>query len=930
MTYFHVELEKKWLAYWQKINLNAFSFDTNKPKYYVLAMFPYPSGAGLHLGHVKSYLPTDVIARYKRYLGYNVLYPMGWDAFGLPTEQFAIQTKKNPNTFTQKNIARFKQQIDELGFCFATNIEINTTNPLYYAQTQWLFNKFLLHDLAFQKKTRVNWCEGLQTVLANEEVMVDANGHRVSERGSFVVTYKVMRQWMLRITFYAQRLLDDLVLLDWPQSLKAIQTKWIGLQKGYLVGFLLSKQQNLAVFVQNAAVLAQISYIALSPNHALVLAQSQNNPDLNAFINQTNQQTYLLAFQAQNPYTQQNHQLIVCKDLVYDDVAIAVIEPKNNTKPTDAKLIHQFLAHKNNIKPHTIYQLKDWVFARQRYWGEPFPVFYDANNNLYWETNLPLKLPYMATITPSKSGEGPLKNLASWASFQFHNKTYWRETNTMPQWAGSSWYYLAYLLVDLNQKDTMFALDSSTAQKRFQTWLPVDLYIGGQEHAVLHLLYARFWHKFLYDLNLVPTPEPFIKVVNQGMVLASDGSKMSKSKNNTINPSDIILQYGADALRLYIAFAAPINASLSWNEQQIKSMYKWIKRVWRLFHQVQIISTNNPLLTAAYERLVNVATANIAQLQLNLAISELMVFVNVCYKCSSLNPTYLRGFLVILSCFAPFVSEALYQSFVKTKASVFEHKWPKVSVVKQTNTTLPVQINGKVKEVITVRTNSSIQEVLTTVFAIPKIQKYLLDNQIVEQIYVPNKILNLLCVQKNISEEHAMLKLRNVIKILQNEELLRILCDFVVLKTNKLHFNYFLKTIESWADKGIITIAKAKGYLLKEDLNFINKEWSCALLQKVDNLKKIFKNEKLIEILYDFVVLKTNEFNFNYFLKTIGSWVDKGIITTEKAKGYLFEKDFQQLHKNKNLVNLKEKQQQKKETKKKEKQKEKELTQGFG
>ena len=464
--YNHKLIEKKWQDYWySNKTFKTSESDEKKNNVYILDMFPYPSGAGLHVGHIEGYTASDVYSRYKKLCGFNVLHPIGWDAFGLPAEQYAIKTGNHPKDFSLKNIENFKRQLKSVGFSYDFDKEINTTDPKYYKWTQWIFLQLYKNNLAEYKEIDVNWCEGLGTVLSNEEVIEDVNGNPVSERESFPVTQKPMKQWVLKITKYAKELLNDLEELNWPESIKNLQKNWIGLEK---------------------------------------------------------------------------------------------INGKWQTK------------------------LRDWIFSRQRFWGEPFPLAFSEDGEVYLIENLPVKLPETKDkIEISKDGTSPLSNFNDWVNIKIGGKNYKRDTNTMPQWAGSSWYYLAFIL---RESDDYIPLNTKKAYDKLKKWLPVDLYIGGQEHAVLHLLYARFWHKVLYDLNIVPTKEPFFKLVNQGMILGTDHKKMSKSKNNGVSPDDIIKEYGADSLRIYELFMGAIWDDKVWSNNGIISARKWLNKIHNLFY----------------------------------------------------------------------------------------------------------------------------------------------------------------------------------------------------------------------------------------------------------------------------------------------------------------------------------------------------------
>lgn len=626
--YNHKNIEKKWQEYWFKNKIFKTTENKNK-KFYVLDMFPYPSGSGLHVGHPEGYTATDIIARYKRFKGFDVLHPIGWDAFGLPAEQYAIQTGNNPINFTNKNIDIFRKQLQSLGFSYDYDKEINTTDPKYYRWTQWIFAQMYKNNLAEIKEIEVNWCEQLGTVLANEEVLTDEKGNKVSERGNFPVIKKPMKQWVLKITNYADKLLDGLKEVNWPESLISLQKNWIG-------------------------------------------------------------------------------------------------KKINNGKVT--------------------YHLKDWVFARQRYWGEPFPIMFDEDNNIYLIENL-VELPIMNDIKPSGDGQSPLANNKDWVNLEINGKKFRRDTNTMPQWAGSSWYYLAYILK--NNDGTYIDLDSSKAYEKFKKWLPVDLYIGGQEHAVLHLLYARFWHKVLYDLKIVPTSEPFFKLVNQGMILGKDNQKMSKSKGNIVNPNDIIDQFGADTLRLYEMFMGPLVETKPWNDKNLLATRKWLERIWRLFEkfinsEIKLSKeVQNKELDSIYHMTIKDVTQCIEDLKFNIAISKMMVYINFLYKLSEINDIkYFTNFLIILSPFAPHIAEELMQKM--QQKTLENYKWPiwneKEIIV--ANVTMSIQVNGKLRATMELELNYDDNEAISMAKKITNVDKYISGKNIIKVIHVKNKIIN--------------------------------------------------------------------------------------------------------------------------------------------------------------------------------------------
>lgn len=616
MTYNHREIEKKWQEYWAKNKTFKTLNDDSKPKFYALDMFPYPSGAGLHVGHPEGYTATDILSRFKRMQGYDVLHPMGWDAFGLPAEQYALDTGNDPAEFTAKNIATFKRQIQELGFSYDWDREINTTDPEYYKWTQWIFIQLYKHGLAYIDEVPVNWCPALGTVLANEEV-IDGK----SERGGHPVIRKPMKQWMLRITAYADRLLEDLDELDWPESIKEMQRNWIGRSEGAEVTFTVQgTEKTFRVFTTRPDTLFGATYCVLAPEHELVneittpeqkeqveayLAQVQTKSDLERTdlakektgvftgayaINPVNGKAipiwiadYVLAsygtgaIMAVPAHDQRDYEFAkkfnlpiipVLEGGNIEQEAFTGDGPHINSdflnglgKEEAIKKAIEWLEEKGVGEKKVSYRLRDWLFSRQRYWGEPIPVIHweDGTMTTVPEEELPLRLPKAKDIRPSGTGESPLANIEEWVNVvdPKTGKRGRRETNTMPQWAGSSWYFLRY--IDPHNKEKL------ADEELLKRWLPVDIYIGGAEHAVLHLLYARFWHKFLYDLGVVPTKEPFQKLFNQGMILGENNEKMSKSRGNVVNPDDIVRSHGADTLRLYEMFMGPLDASVAWS-----------------------------------------------------------------------------------------------------------------------------------------------------------------------------------------------------------------------------------------------------------------------------------------------------------------------------------------------------------------------------
>ncbi len=796
--YNHNLIEKKWQKYWLEHKTFQFKDDSNK-KFYALDMFPYPSGQGLHVGHPKGYTATDVVSRFKVHQGFDVLHPIGWDAFGLPAEQYALQTGNHPREFTTKNINHFREQLMSLGFCFDYDKEVNTTDPKYFKWTQWIFSKLFENNLAEIQDIDVNWCEGLGTVLSNEEVLI-VDGKMVSERGSFPVVKRPMRQWVLKITKYADKLLDGLNEVDWPESLKSIQKKWIGKSVGALIKFK-ANDLSLDVFTTRPDTIYGVSYLAIAPESSLLdkLTSSQQKSEVEKYVAIAKSKTDVLRKQekdktgvfigtyAINPITNKQIPIYVSDYVLKDhgtgivmgvpahderDYQFAkkynlpitfVIECENHNEAFTKDGIHinselinglnnkdasktiiDYLTKNNLGKQHTTYKLKDWIFSRQRYWGEPFPIVFDENNKPTLVKELPIELPYIKNLKLSKTGESPLVNDQEWMNVNIDGKHYVRESNTMPQWAGSCWYYLGYILKQAN--GSYIDLNSKEAFELFKKWLPVDLYIGGQEHAVLHLLYARFWHRFLYDIKVVPTKEPFQKIINQGMILGENGEKMSKSRGNVINPDDIVKTHGADALRLYEMFMGPLTASLPWTESGLNGIRKWLDRVYAIFNNENIKickdAKPNKDLEFAYNNFVKKVTNCIDKYNFNVGISEMMIFINECYKNTTLPLDYMINFLVVLSCYAPHLAEELYSSF--NNESIFNVKWPTFSdaaLVKST-VSLPISQNGKLRDVMEIDVNTPKDQVIEMAKSRDKVRNFIDGKQIKKIIYVPGKILN--------------------------------------------------------------------------------------------------------------------------------------------------------------------------------------------
>ncbi|MCS8570392.1 leucine--tRNA ligase [Pediococcus pentosaceus] len=802
MAYNHKDIEQKWQQFWSDNETFKTVEDADKPKYYALDMFPYPSGQGLHVGHPEGYTATDIMSRMKRMQGYKVLHPMGWDAFGLPAEQYAMKTGNNPRDFTAKNIQNFKRQIQSLGFSYDWSREVNTTDPAYYKWTQWIFEQLYKKGLAYEKETLVNWAPDLMggTVVANEEV-VDGK----TERGGFPVYRKPMKQWILKITAYADRLIDDLDLVDWPDSIKEMQKNWIGRSVGASVFFNVEdSEKQIEVFTTRPDTLFGATYLVISPEHDLVdqittpeskaaveeykkavatksdLERTDLNKDKTGVftgayaVNPVNGKKipvwisdYVLASYGTGAVmavpAHDGRDYEFAKKFKIDMVPVyeggnledGVLDSEGGLinsgfldgmdKQTATDTMISWLEEHGVGHKKVNYRLRDWVFSRQRYWGEPIPVIHweDGETTLIPEDELPLRLPAATDIRPSGTGESPLANLDDWVNVVDENgRKGRRETNTMPQWAGSSWYFLRYVDPKNDQK--------IADEDLLKEWLPVDLYVGGAEHAVLHLLYARFWHKVLYDLGVVPTKEPFQKLVNQGMILGSNHEKMSKSKGNVVNPDDIVERFGADTLRLYEMFMGPLTESVAWSEDGLNGSRKWIDRVWRLMiddeNQLRnhIVTENDGSLDMIYNQTVKKVTDDYENMRFNTAISQMMVFVNEAYKADKLPAVYMEGLVKMLAPIIPHVAEELW-SLLGHEGGISYAEWPTYDESKLVEATVQVilQVNGKVRSKITVDKDIAKEELEKLALADAKIQQWTADKTVRKVIVIPNKIVNI-------------------------------------------------------------------------------------------------------------------------------------------------------------------------------------------
>lgn len=798
MEYNFNAIEKKWQTYWFNHKTFRTENDQIKPTYYVMNMFPYPSAHGLHVGHIESYTATDIMSRFKRMQGYNVLHPMGWDAFGLPAEQYALQTGNDPKDFTYKNIQNFKRQIIEAGIGIDWDREFATADSDYYKWTQWIFIQLFKHGLAERRDVEVNWCEGLGTVLANDEIEIK-DGVMVSERGHYPVTKKAMKQWVLKITKYADRLLEDLDLLDWPDHIKEMQRNWIGKSIGAKITFKVAHSDiAFDVFTTRPDTLYGATYAVLAPENPLVLDITTQDElsTVKAYIEQTKQKTDLdrgdlnkdktgvfTGAYAINPVNNQKVPIWIADYVLASygtgavmavpahderDYAFAlkhgldivkVIESDvegcytgdgihiesgiiNGLMNEEAKeTIIAYLESLGLGQKEITYRLRDWVFSRQRYWGEPFPVLFDEAGNTIPldESELPLELPKMLNIKPSGTGESPLANLYEWINIKKDGKFYRRETNTMPQLAGSSWYYIGYVLKTLVG---FIPLNTEEARKELDKWLPVDIYIGGAEHAVGHLLYSRFWHKFLFDLGLVSTKEPFMKLLNQGMILGSDNQKMSKSRGNVVNPDEVIENYGADTLRLYEMFMGPLEADKPWNTEAIDGSKRFLDRVWRMYYLP--IEDSVSELDFVYHQTVKKVTEDYDKQAFNTAISQMMIFVNEVYKQKRISKEQAIGFLKLLNPIAPHITEELFQTVFNKKDTLTYQEWPQFDESKLVLNEIEVvvQVNGKLRDRVFVAPDEDGELVKKKALLAENVIRFTDGKQIVKVIYVPGKLVN--------------------------------------------------------------------------------------------------------------------------------------------------------------------------------------------
>lgn len=799
MKYNHKAVEEKWQKIWEDKGVFHASEDKSKEKFYALIEFPYPSGQGLHVGHPRPYTALDTVARKRRLEGYNVLYPIGWDAFGLPTENYAIKNHVHPEIVTKKNIARFKKQIQSLGISFDWSREINTTDPEYYKWTQWIFIQLYKHGLAYKKEMNVNWCTSCKCVLANEEVV---NG--VCERCGSEVIHKVKSQWMLKITEYADRLINDLDLVNYPDRVKAQQKNWIGRSKGAEVDFTTTTGDTLTIYTTRADTLYGATYMVISPEHPMIekwadkisnmdeirkyqeaaarksdferteVAKDKtgvridgvnainpvNNKEIPIFISDYVLVSYGTgAIMAVPAHDTRDWEFAKKFDLpiievvkggnvqeeAYTDCAKGIMVNSGMldglTVDEAKKKIIDWLTSEGKGHAKVNYKLRDWVFSRQRYWGEPIPMVYCEKCGYVPldEKDLPLRLPMVESYEPTDNGESPLAKMTDWINTTCPccGGKAKRETDTMPQWAGSSWYYLRYM--DPHNKNAL------ASKEALEYWSPVDWYNGGMEHTTLHLLYSRFWHKFLYDIGVVPTPEPYAKRTSHGMILGENGEKMSKSRGNVVNPDEIVDEYGADTMRLYEMFIGDFEKAAPWSKASIRGCRRFVERYWNLQNVLIDGDKIRPELESAFNKAIKKVGEDIENIKFNTAIATLMALINDISNVKSINKEELRIFSILLNPFAPHVTEEVYEACKLGDGILAEAKWPEYDESKcvDESVEIVVQVNGKIKAKLNIPVDADKDAVLELAKNDENVKKAIDGMNIIKEIVVPKKLVNL-------------------------------------------------------------------------------------------------------------------------------------------------------------------------------------------
>lgn len=799
MKYNHKAVEEKWQKIWEDKGVFHASDDTEKEKFYALIEFPYPSGQGLHVGHPRPYTALDTVARKRRLEGYNVLYPIGWDAFGLPTENYAIKNHIHPEIVTKKNIARFKKQIQSLGISFDWSREINTTDPEYYKWTQWIFIQLYKHGLAYKKEMNVNWCTSCKCVLANEEVV---NG--VCERCGSEVIHKVKSQWMLKITKYADRLINDLDLVNYPDRVKAQQKNWIGRSKGAEVDFTTTTGDTLTIYTTRADTLYGATYMVISPEHPMIekwadkisnmdeikkyqeaaarksdferteVAKEKtgvridgvnainpvNNKEIPIFISDYVLVSYGTgAIMAVPAHDTRDWEFAKKFDLpiievvkggnvqeeAYTDCAKGIMVNSGMldglTVDEAKKKIIDWLTSEGKGHSKVNYKLRDWVFSRQRYWGEPIPMVYCEKCGYVPidEKDLPLRLPMVESYEPTDNGESPLAKMTDWINTTCPccGGKAKRETDTMPQWAGSSWYYLRYM--DPHNKNAI------ASKEALNYWSPVDWYNGGMEHTTLHLLYSRFWHKFLYDIGVVPTPEPYAKRTSHGMILGENGEKMSKSRGNVVNPDEIVDEYGADTMRLYEMFIGDFEKAAPWSKASIRGCRRFVERYWNLQSVLVDGDKIRPELEGVFNKAIKKVGEDIENIKFNTAIATLMALINDISNVKSINKEELRIFSILLNPFAPHVTEEVYEACKLGNGILAEAEWPEYDESKcvDESVEIVVQVNGKIKAKLNIPVDADKDAVLDLAKNDENVKKAIDGMKIIKEIVVPKKLVNL-------------------------------------------------------------------------------------------------------------------------------------------------------------------------------------------